>query len=72
MNINAKVIPNSRKQEIIKETENSYKIKLVSTPEKNKANKELIELLANYFNTRKSNIKIIKGIKSRNKIITIE
>jgi len=36
------------------------------------ANQALLELLANYFKTKKSQIKIIKGIKSKNKIIEIE
>ena len=63
-----KVVCNSKKQEIKKE--NDYlKVYLKSCPEKGKANMELISLLASYFN---SDIRIIKGRKSRNKIISID
>ncbi len=71
MIINIKVIPGARKQEIRKEND-IFKIYLRSKPEKGKANKELISLLASYFNTPKTSISIIKGEYSRNKIIKIQ
>lgn len=71
MKINVKVIPGARKQEIEK-GESGFKVYLKSKPEKGKANKELITLLADYFNTSKSNIKIIKGEHARNKIVEIQ
>jgi hypothetical protein len=36
-----------------------------------KANKRLIEIIAEHFNVSKSSIKILKGFKNRNKIIEI-
>jgi len=36
-----------------------------------RANKKLIELLADYYQTKKYNIKIIKGQKQREKIVEI-
>ena len=71
MKINIKVIPGARKEEI-KEEDNGFRVYLKSKPEKGKANKELITLLADYFNTSKSNIRIIKGEHARNKIIEIQ
>jgi len=63
-----KVVCNSGKQEIKKE--NDYlKVYLKSSPEKGRANVELISLLASYFN---SDVKIVKGKKSRNKVISID
>lgn len=49
-----------------------YKIYVSAPPEDGKANKKVIELLADYFKAAKSQIKIIKGETSRNKIIEIK
>lgn len=69
MNIHIKVKPNSDKQEIKKISENEYVVHLKNHPEDNKANIELMKLLKKHF---KKNIKIISGLKSRNKIIQME
>lgn len=63
-----KVITGAKKQEIRKESD-YFKIYLKSKPEKEKANKELIDLLSCHFNIPKTNIKIIKGHHSKNKLI---
>jgi len=68
---NIKVIPKSSQNEIIEKSENYLKIKLKATPEKGKANAELIKFLAKHFKTAKSNIQIIKGETGRNKIVEI-
>lgn len=68
MIIQVKVHPNSGKEEIIKINENAYKIYLKKPAENNKANIELIKMLKRYF---KKDTKIIKGLKSRNKIVKI-
>lgn len=47
------------------------KIKLHSPPVDGEANKELIEILSNLFNVKKSSIKIIKGKSSKDKLIEI-
>ena len=71
MKIKIRVIPNAKKVEIKKE--NDYlKIKLKSKPENGKANKELIEILSEYFNISKVKIRILSGLKSRNKVVEIE
>ncbi|MHA1301679.1 MAG: DUF167 domain-containing protein [Candidatus Helarchaeota archaeon] len=63
---------NSKQQKILQISDNSYEVWLKSKPERGKANKELLKLLSNYFNVPESRIQIIKGIKSKNKIIRIE
>ncbi|MHA1385542.1 MAG: DUF167 domain-containing protein [Candidatus Helarchaeota archaeon] len=63
---------NSKQQKILQISNNSYEVWLKSKPERGKANKELLKLLSNYFNVPESRIQIIKGIKSKNKIIRIE
>jgi len=71
MRITVKVKPKSKKVSVKKISENIYEVKLKSPPEKGKANEELIEILSEYFNTPKSNIKLLKGQTSREKLIEI-
>ncbi|MGB9721555.1 MAG: DUF167 domain-containing protein [bacterium] len=72
MLITVNVIPNAKKREVIELGKNLYKVKLISPPEKGKANKELIEVLADYFGTKKSNIRIIRGEFTKEKIVEIK
>ena len=68
MIVNVKVIPNAKKEEIIKEKDR-LKVKVLAID--NKANKALINLLSKYYNIKKNQIKILKGLKSREKVIEI-
>ena len=68
--ISLKVITNSPKQKI-EYKENIYKIYINSLPYKGKANKEVIKIISKKLKIPKQNIEIIKGEKSKNKIIKI-
>ncbi len=68
MKIKIKVKPGSGKQEIVK-TGDEYLVYLKNRAEDGKANLELLKLLKKYFG---KNINIIKGLKSRNKIIELK
>ncbi|MEO0130396.1 MAG: DUF167 domain-containing protein, partial [candidate division WOR-3 bacterium] len=50
--IKIRVIPNAKKNEVVKE-ENRLKVYLTAPPIEGKANKALIEILAEYFNVKK-------------------
>ena len=69
MIINVAVKPGSAEQEISKTDDRTFVIRLKSRAENNKANIELVKLLAKYFNTQQKNILIAKGKKSRKKIV---
>ena len=69
--IKIKVIPNASKNEIVEKSSDFIKVKLTATPDRGKANKELIKFLAKELGTSKSKIKIIKGERGREKIIEI-
>jgi len=71
MKISVNVIPNSKISEIVKTSENSYKVRVDALASEGKANKRLIEILADYFKVKKSSVKILKGFKNRNKTIEI-
>jgi len=69
MIISVKVIPNSKKSEVKKIGENIFKIKVDAKAEDGKANRRLVEILAEYFKVPESSVFISKGVKSRNKTI---
>jgi len=70
MRINVKAIPSSSKQ-CIKEEHGIFKVYVHSSPEKGKANQELVAMLAGYFKTSKSKVRIVRGLLSRGKIVEI-
>jgi uncharacterized protein len=65
------VSPKSSKSEISINGDN-IKIYLNSPPADGKANSELIKMLSKELHIAKSGIKIVRGEKSRKKIISIE
>ena len=66
-----RIVPNSSKNDIIKEDE-FLKIKKTAQPIENKANKALIEFLSKKFRIPKTKIEIIKGLTSKDKTILIK
>ncbi len=71
MIIRVKVKTGAKERRIEKISANFYKIFVKSPPVKGKANKEIIEILSNYFDVPKSKIKIVKGLTSKEKEIEI-
>lgn len=70
MKIKLKVNPKS-KQEKITLIDDILYADFFTVPEKGRANKKLIELLTDYYKIKKSQITIIKGKRSKNKIVQI-
>jgi len=71
MLVKVKVFPNSKKREIIKKSEDSFEIKVKEKPKNNEANLAIFEVLEEYFNVERSQIRLIKGAKERSKIFDI-
>ena len=77
MKINIHLTPNAKKSEVLGEEMDLFggktlKIKVAAPPVDGKANKELIKVLAEYFDVSKNKVSIISGDKSRNKVIEIQ
>ena len=70
--ITVKVQPRSPKPGVEKTGENEYKVRVGAAPDKGKANEELIELLAAFFDVPKSSLRVLRGTTSRVKLISIE
>jgi len=71
MRITVRVKPSSKKQGV-KVEDDVYTVTLNSPPLEGKANRELIEVLADYFNVPESRIDIVSGHKGRVKIVDIK
>ena len=66
--VNIRIIPNSSKNDLIREGE-YVKVKVTAQPIENKANKALIEYLSKRLKLPKSSIEIVKGETSKDKIL---
>ncbi|EQB63216.1 MAG: hypothetical protein RBG1_1C00001G0795 [candidate division Zixibacteria bacterium RBG-1] len=70
MKISVKVKPNS-KIEKVEKAEGFWLIYVKEPPQEDRANLAVINLLSEYFKVPKSRISILKGKKSRQKIVEI-
>jgi uncharacterized protein (TIGR00251 family) len=70
MILEVKVIPKASRS-MIKEEGTRLKAYLTAAPEKGKANKALIDLLAQYFHVKKNTISILRGAHASLKTILI-
>lgn len=66
--LEVKVVPNSNETMLV-EKDGQIRIHLKATPEKNKANLELIKFFKKRFNLR---VEIISGLKARKKVLRIK
>jgi len=71
MLIKVKVWPNSKEEEIIKKSADSFEVKVKEKPVKGLANRAVINVLSLYFKIPVSRIRLVKGFKERNKIFAI-
>ena len=72
MNISVKVKPNSKEEKIEKISDSEFLLRVRSAPKENRANRSAIALLGEYFDIPKTRIAIIRGQKSKNKIVSID
>ena len=76
MKISIKVITHAKKSEVVGDDidllgARILRVKISQPPEDGKANKALIELLAEYFKIKKNSITIIAGEKLTHKIVRL-
>ena len=64
--------PGASKNEIVGKPGDAIKIRLTSPPIEGRANEALVDFLAKEYKVPKSQITIIRGHKSRQKLVKIE
>lgn len=70
MRLNIKVIPNAKQNKVLEE-EGRLKVYLTAPAVEGKANKALVEFLADHFNVKKNRVRIVRGEKGREKVVEI-
>jgi uncharacterized protein (TIGR00251 family) len=71
MLIKVKVFPGSKKERILRKSEDSFEVNVKGKPEKGLANRGVTMILSAYFKIPESRVRLIKGFKSRNKVFKI-
>lgn len=69
--VSVRVIPNASKNEVIKGEDGILKVRVTAKATEGKANKAVIEVLADYFGVRKGQVRILRGEKSRDKVVKV-
>ncbi len=69
--IEVHVQPNSSRDEIVELQNSRFKVKVTAPPEGGQANERLIEIISRALDVSKSGVKIVRGGKSRLKILKI-
>ncbi len=71
MIVKVHVTPNAREAGIEKVSDTVFEVRVDEKAAEGRANKRLIAILSDYFSVRKSKIAIVKGVKSRDKLVQI-
>ena len=73
--ITVKVTPNAKENSIKQETDlfgnTVYKIKTTSKPKDGEANEAVIKIIVKHFKVAKRDVKIVKGLSTRVKVVEV-
>lgn len=69
MYISVTVIPKASAIKVVQLSENAYKVWVTVAPEKGKANKEVIKVLAEHLGIKKNQLRFHSGQSAREKIL---
>ena len=71
MLIRVYVTPNARDARMVKVSDDYFEVRVDEMAVGGRANKRLLEILAEHFKVQKSRISILKGTKTRNKLVQV-
>jgi len=72
MRLRVWIQPKAAKNEVVGWVDGALRIRLTAPPVEGKANKGLVEFLADWLNIPRSQIRLLNGQKSRYKLVEIE
>jgi uncharacterized protein (TIGR00251 family) len=72
MRITVKVKPNARTNSVEQLDENTFVVRVSAPPTEGKANERVLEVLAEHFHVPKRSVTILRGGRSKAKIIEIQ
>jgi len=70
MKIQVKVKPSSKTEELSQEGD-SFIVTVKEPPKEGKANQAVVKLLAQHFGVPQSQVRILSGFRSRNKVVEV-
>ena len=65
------VKPNAKKAQVVELAEKQYRVAVREAAQDGKANRALVDILADHFGVAKSTVKISRGHSARHKLIEI-
>ena len=71
MLIKVKVFPNSKKEEVIQKSPDSFQIKVRAKPIEGQANRAVTEALASFLKLPTNKVRLVRGFKTRNKLFAM-
>jgi len=71
MLISVRVTSDAKEVRVTRTGENSYEVRVDAKAVSGRANKRLLEILSEHFGVPRSKITIVRGAKSRDKIVSI-
>ncbi len=72
MKISVKVKPNAKQERLEKIDESNFSVWVKEKPREGKANHAVIKILANYFGVARSEVILLKGQTSKQKIFEVK
>lgn len=72
MKVAVRVVPGAKMQQVQAALDGTLKVWLRAEAKEGKANRALIEFLADYYGVSKSLVRIVSGLKIKNKILEID
>lgn len=70
--IEVKVQPRAKRPEVTVTGPHSLTVKVTAPPSRGEANEDVRELLASHFHVPLSRVRIVRGEKSRHKLVSLE
>jgi uncharacterized protein (TIGR00251 family) len=71
MLIRVYVTPNAREARVVNVSDDYFEVRVDEMAVGGRANKRLLEILAEHFKVQKSRISILKGTKTRDKLVQV-
>lgn len=70
--IEVRVVPGSKETALVGRYRTGWKVRIHAAPEKGKANDELVAWLAKLLGVSRSQVTVVRGATSRDKVLAIE
>jgi uncharacterized protein len=71
MLVKIRVTPSAKEARVVKIDEDSFEVRVDERAVGGRANKRLLEILSDHFMVPKSRVFIVKGMRSRDKIVQV-